>query len=298
VSAAQPGLSVDLVGRLATLLAPLTEQNAIAAFLDRETAKIDGLVGEQRRMMELLREKREAVISYAVTMGLNPDVAMKPSGVEWLGNVPAHWRVLPFRRLTTRVDVGIAEAATHAYAEDGVPMVRSTNIKEQFVDSEDLLFLTKEFASRLASKTIHSGDILTTRTGANLGVSAVVPPSLHLAHCFTLLVSTLISECEPRFYNAFINSKPGMAHFAMTAWGASQPNISVPIVKEMPCVQPPIAEQRAIAAFLDEETTRFDTLTTEATRAIDLLQERRTALISAAVTGQIDVRSIGEMQPA
>jgi type I restriction enzyme, S subunit len=100
VSAAQPGLSMEFVGNLRTILPPLSEQTAIAAFLDRETAKIDALVAEQRRLIDLLKEKRQAVISHAVNKGLNPHTPMKPSGIDWLGDVPEHWRVSPLQRLT------------------------------------------------------------------------------------------------------------------------------------------------------------------------------------------------------
>ncbi len=106
VSAAQPGLSVDLVGRIGTVVPPLVEQTHIAAFLDRETTKIDELVGEQQRLNELLKEKRQAVISHAVTKGLNPHVTMKPSGIECLGDVPKHWEVKPLKYSITKIEQG------------------------------------------------------------------------------------------------------------------------------------------------------------------------------------------------
>ena len=94
-------ISRSVLGRVRFAFPPLPEQTQIATFLDRETAKIDGLVAEQRRLMELLKEKRQAVISHAVTQGLNPQAPMKPSGVKWLGDVPAHWEVLPIKRIVS-----------------------------------------------------------------------------------------------------------------------------------------------------------------------------------------------------
>ena len=124
------GLGQYAIDNVVFLLPPLREQTVIAAFLDVETAKIDGLVAEQRRLIDLLREKRQAVISHAVTRGLNPTAPLKPSGIDWLGDVPSHWTApLSFKRVADRVVVGIAEAAAYAYVEVGVPILRSMNVR-------------------------------------------------------------------------------------------------------------------------------------------------------------------------
>jgi type I restriction enzyme, S subunit len=290
----------DFCNNFRTALPPPEEQQIIVAFLDAETGRMDRLIQKKRRLIERLKEKRKALISRTITRGLPPSVAravgipdnppLVDSGFLSIGHVPSHWKVLPFRRVTLRVDVGIAEAATHAYADEGVPLVRSTNIKSQAVDMSDLLFVEEEFAARLRSKALRAGDIVTTRTGVNLGVSAVIPPNLDLAQCFTLLISTLSSDCDPRFYNAFINADPGVTYFAMASLGAGQHNISVPILKDMPTVRPPLAEQRLIVSYIEKETAKLDALVERVEAAIDRLQEYRTALITAAVTGKIDVR--------
>jgi len=292
------GLNLELLGNIKCPIPEPAEQSRIAAFLDRESAKIDALVTEQRRLIELLKEKRQAVISHAVTKGLNPHAPMKPSGVEWLGDVPTHWDVLPFRRIVTRIVVGIAEAATHAYAETGVPIVRSTNINSGEISESDMLFISPAFAERLAGKALRAGDIVTTRTGVNVGISAVVPPSLHMAQCFTLLISSPNAESNPFFYNHFINAYPGRTYVELTAWGSSQPNISVPILQEMSTVRPPKNEQDEVVRYIEQAARQFDELVKKAEQTIDLLQERRTALISAAVAGKIDVRGLAETEAA
>ncbi|BCG69370.1 hypothetical protein MesoLj113a_05280 [Mesorhizobium sp. 113-1-2] len=119
---------------------PLPEQTAIANFLDRETGKIDALVEEQRRLIDLLREKRQAVISHAVTKGLNPDAAMKASGVEWLGEVPEHWEVKKLKALTPQITVGIVVEPSKYYAESGVPALRSLNVRPGRINSEGLVY--------------------------------------------------------------------------------------------------------------------------------------------------------------
>ncbi|WP_047707114.1 restriction endonuclease subunit S [Plesiomonas sp. ZOR0011] len=283
-------VSAEEVGNLLLALPTHQEQTQIANFLDHETAKIDALIEKQQQLISLLQEKRQAVISHAVTKGLNPDVPMKDSGVEWLGQVPEHWVVSRFKYCTTRVIVGIAEAATHAYDDSGTILIRSTNIKEEGITTHNLLYLKKHFAEQNASKYINSGDIVTVRTGYP-GISAVVPDSMNKCHCFTNLISTPRNYFSAEFLTEYLNSDMGKAYFDLNAWGSAQKNISVPILQEFPISHPDINEQRIIADFVKHERTKFDRLLNHARKSIQLMQERRTALISAAVTGKIDVRN-------
>lgn len=274
----------------------LEEQTAIATFLDRETAKIDGLIAEQEKLIALLAEKRQATISHAVTKGLNPAAPMKDSGVAWLGEVPAHWTVGTLTRVANRVVVGIAEAATHAYAEQGTPILRSTNVRPGKLIG-DILYIDSAFAAERGTKLLNSGDLVTVRTG-NAGVTAVVPPELDGCQCFTMLVTTLEKNNLAAYFCYWMNSEAACRYFSLEGWGTAQINISVPILKELPVVVPPHGEQANIVSFLDTEITRLDELNAEATRGIALLKERRSALISAAVTGKIDVRHLAEQKAA
>jgi type I restriction enzyme S subunit len=284
------GLNLELLGAIPCPIPHLPEQRAIAAFLDRETAKIDGLVAEQQRLIELLKEKRQAVISHAVTKGLDPKAPMKPSGVEWLGDVPAHWTVGVLSRFSERVVVGIAEAATHAYTETGIPILRSTNVRPNLITGE-ILRIDERFAEERGSKRMSAGDLVTVRTG-NPGVTAVVPPELDGSQCFTMLVTTLDRKrADPWFLALWMNADAAVTFFALEGWGSAQQNISVPILKSLPVPLPPLREQRQILDFCRTADGRMGGLIAEAESAIMLLQERRSALISAAVTGQIDVRN-------
>ena len=283
-------LSADALGSFEVAFPTATEQHLIAAFLDRETAKIDALVEEQKRLIELLKEKRQAVISQAVTKGLDPTTPMKDSGVEWLGPVPAHWVVGSLTRVAYRVVVGIAEAATHAYADEGTPILRSTNIRAGRIVG-DILFVTDEFSDDRGSKQIKAGDLVTVRTG-NAGVTAVVPSSLDGCQCFTMLITSLTEACLSEFYCYLLNSVSSQRYFSLEGWGTAQVNISVPILKALPVTVPPLAEQKNIVAHLDASTEKLDGLVGEAEAAMTLLGERRAALISAAVTGKIDLRGL------
>lgn len=282
-------LSGDELGAFVVPLASVPEQTAIASFLDHETAKIDALVVEQQKLIDLLQEKRQAVISHAVTKGLNPNVHMKDSGVEWLGEVPEHWDTGTLNRVARRIVVGIAEAATHAYVDSGVPILRSTNIRAGRIIGE-ILHVAPSFAEERGSKEISAGDLITVRTG-NAGVTAVIPEELDGCQCFTMLITSLLDDNCGAFYCYWMNGVAAQHYFALEGWGTAQVNISVPILKALPVPIPPTDEQAAIVSFLDREIKRLDDLTSEAESVIRTLQERRTALISAAVTGQIDVRN-------
>lgn len=290
VSAAQPGLSVEIVSNLRIPVPPLSEQSAIAAFLDHETTKLDNLMAEQEKLIALLKEKRQAVISHAMTKGLDPAVPIKNSGVEWLGEIPGHWNYGTLNLISDRVVVGIAEAATHAYSETGVPILRATNIRASKIIGE-LLFIDPAFAGERSSKLIRAGDLVTVRTG-NAGVTALIPPELDGCQCFTMLITTLDSSSSAEFYCYWMNSLAAQRYFSLEGWGTAQINISVPILKGLSVPIPPFSEQLEIVDFLNHETSNLDQLIDQAESAIDLLKERRIALISAAVTGQIDVRGL------
>lgn len=267
---------------------PIQEQAAIARFLDHETTKIDALIADQEKLIALLKEKRQAVTSHAVTKGLDPNVPMKDSGVEWLGEVPAHWRHGALSRIAERVVVGIAEAATHAYADEGIPILRSTNIRPGRIVGE-VLRIDPLFAEDRGSKLINAGDLVTVRTG-NAGVTAAVPDELDGCQCFTMLITTLGVGYYSPYFCYFMNSAGAQQYFTLEGWGTAQVNISVPILKMLPVPIPPESEQKAITAYLEAELLKLDSLVSSSETGIGLLRERRAALISAAVTGQIDVR--------
>lgn len=282
-------VSADDVGNILMLIPPPSEQLAIATYLDRKTANIDVLIATKEQQIKYLQEKHDALISHAVTKGLDPNASMKDTGFEWLGKIPDHWEVVPFKRLTTRIDVGIAEAATHAYCDEGIPIIRSTNIRPNKITLDDLLHIKEWFAEKNKSKYLLANDLVTVRTGAP-GTTAVVPHELHNSQCFTLLISTLKPSQDSRYYSYFMNSSSAKYCFAVEGWGAAQINISVPIMQQLIVVKPPGNEQRIIADYLDQKTNYLDKLVMKIQKSIDKLHEYRVALISAAVTGKIDVR--------
>lgn len=294
ITAAQPGLSVEAIGNLRIPFPPLSEQSAIAAFLDRETTKIDTLVAEQQRLIELLKEKRQAVISHAVTKGLNPDAPMKDSGVEWLGDVPKHWGVKRLKFVAT-VQTGVAKGKDNAGKTTiEVPYLRVANVQDGYLDLNNVTNIEIPLED-LERYRLQDGDVLMNEGGDfdKLGRGHVwrceIEPCIHQNHVFAVRPSLVSSD----WLNLVTGTNYAQLYFiTRSKQSTNLASISSTNVMELPVVIPPETEQTSIAIFLDQETTKIDTLTTEAQRAIELLKERRTALISTAVTGKIDVRGL------
>ncbi len=247
-------------------LPPAPEQRAIAAFLDRETDRIDGLVAKNERLIELLREKRTALITCAVTKGLDPNVKMKDSGVEWLGEIPAHWEVKMLKRLgVMRAGVSITAESIEPTGE--YPVYGGNGIRGY----------TTDFT--------HEGQFpLVGRQGALCGcVNFATGRFWASEHAVVVSPNARIN---PHWLAALIQS------MALNAYSqsAAQPGLAVETIGAVYAPHPPEAEQGAIAEYLEHETTRFDTLIVKVCDAINHLKEYRTALVSAAVTGKIDVR--------
>ena len=260
----------------------------IATFLDRETAKIDALIAEQQQLIELLKEKRQAVISHAVTKGLNPDAPMKDSGIEWLGKVPADWLMKRLKNISPFITVGIVVNPSEYVAEEGFPFIYGGDISEGVIDTQNCRKISGPHSLRNAKTRLYAGDLLTVRVGAP-GVTAVVPDECDGGNCASVMLIRKGHFCS-RWLCYAMNSRMVRYQVEVVQYGAAQEQFNISHAINFWVASPSFSEQEAIADFLDRETTKLDTLTTEAQTAITLLQERRTALISAAVTGKNDVR--------
>lgn len=290
-----PRVSWDFMGSVTVASPPSSvEQTAIATFLDRETAKIDALIAEQEKLLSLLAEKRQATISHAVTKGLNPDAPMKDSGVEWLGEVPAHWRMTKVKFISSRISSGKTPlGGSEVYVEQGVTFLRSQNVYDEGLRLEDVVYITEEVDEGMTSSRVFPGDILLNITGASIGRSCVVPESFNPANVNQhVCVIRLVEQKQVNYVGWFFKSFQIKAQIDNVQSGAAREGLNFQQIGDMNVPIPSIAEQHNIAKFLDQETTQLDALTDEARKGIDLLKERRTALISAAVTGKIDVRGL------
>jgi len=289
--AAQPHLNAEELGSVLLLLPPDSEQRAIAAFLDRETARIDALVAKKERLCELLQEKRTALITRAVTKGLDPNVPMKDSGVEWLGEIPAHWDAARMWRVSSATSGGTPTKEEHGYWNGGIPWVSPKDMKRRFIDSSE--------------------DTITERALTETAIKLIAPPvvlivvrGMILAHTFPVAITTVPVTINQDM--KALSFRHGVEPpFAVWLFEGVGKGILGAVVEEaahgtrvirmdrwrmVVASIPPKGEQRAITAFLDCETAKLDALVAKVRDAIDRLKELRTALISAAVTGKIDVR--------
>ena len=266
------GLTGDSIRAGVFAFPPLSEQRAIAAFLDRETAKIDALVAKKERLIELLQEKRTALISDAVTKGLDPDVPQKDSGVEWLGEIPAHWEVMPVWAL---FELGRGRVISHEdiYDNPGSYPVYSSQTERDGV------------MGYIGTYDFQGAHLTWTTDGAKAGTVSCRDGKFNCTNVCGTLRPIRTNEVVISFIKDALN--------LATAWFVRHdinPKLMNNVMAGIRIQVPPIEEQRAIAAFLDCETEPINALIAKVQEAIDRLKELRTALISAAVTGKIDVR--------
>lgn len=277
---------------------PLGEQADIAAFLDRETAKIDALVEAQRRLIELLKEKRQAVISHAVTKGLDPSAPMKDSGVEWLGQVPAHWDVTRVKYAASHVVDCLHTTPTYD-GELEFPAVRTADVERGRLLLNCARLVSREiYEERIQRLKPEAEDILYTREGERFGLAALVPSGIDLCLGQRMMMMRIAREYASAYVMWVLNSDPVYQQVVSGITGATAPHVNISEVINFHLPVPPLNEQRAIAAHIFASTAALDRLAEEAEAAITLLQERRAALISAAVTGKIDVRGLVETAEA
>ena len=277
-------------GRLFSAIPPACEQTQIARFLDHETARIDALIEEQQRLIELLKEKRQAVISHAVTKGLDPTVPMKDSGVEWLGEVPAHWEVTPLKHVVaTPITDGPHE--TPDFIDEGVLFVSAEAVSSGRINFSKARYISRDDHLRYSRKyRPQKFDIYMVKSGATTGVTAIVETDDE----FNIWSPLAVVRCKPQYSPYFVLFSMRSRNFqesVVVNWSfGTQQNIGMNVIENLPIACPPADEQKKIAAFITQESEKWDSLISEGVRAVHLLQERRSALISAAVTGKIDVR--------
>ena len=269
----------------------MSEQCAIAAFLSRETAKIDALVAKKERLIELLQEKRTALITQAVTNGLGPDVPMKDARVAWLGEIPAHWDVLRLFRLTPSdrsIMYGIVLPGPNV--KDGVPIVKGGDVSSERLHLDMLNRTHPDIEAGHVRSRLRGGDLVYAIRGS-IGAVAIIPDELdgaNLTQDAARVAYTTATHGRWLLYT--LKSAAIFSQLDAGALGATIRGINIRDLKRAVVPQPPQSEQRAIAAFLDRGTAKIDALIAKGHEAIERLRELRTALISAAVTGKIDVR--------
>lgn len=267
------------------------EQFSIAAYLDAETARIDFLVFEKEKLIELLREYRQSVITEAVTKGLHPNVLMKPSGEPCLGDVPEHWDVVQSKRLFESVTSGSRGWAEY-YSEAGDLFLRIGNLTRETIDLDlsDLQFVQAPAGVEGDRSRVQEGDLLVSIT-ADLGSVAVVPTLPYEAYVSQhVALARPVPEVQPRWLGYAMRGLPSKLQLLAAGYGGTKVQLSLNDVKAVWLGLPSPTEQTAIAAYLDAQTTKIDGLIAHVQQEIELLKELRSATITDAVLGRIDLR--------
>jgi type I restriction enzyme S subunit len=281
----------DIINNFSIALPKKTEQVQIARFLDYETTRIDALIAEQERLIELLQEKRQAVISHAVTKGLDPTVPMKDSGVEWLGKVPEHWNVVALKHLVSRPIIDGPHESPQKQ-DTGIPFISAEAIGKGFIDFDKKWgYISKEDHQKYSQRyKPQRGDILLVKLGATTGVPAIVETDVEFNIWVPLAAIRLESRHQSRFIFHVLQSNNLRVAYELNWTYGTQQTLGLATISNLRMPLPPPNEQQEIVEYLGSFLSGLDTLESEAEPAIELLQERRSALISAAVTGKIDVR--------
>ncbi len=268
-------------------LPSLPEQQAIADFLDRKTAQIDTLIEKKQRQIELLQEQRTALINHAVTKGLNPNVKMKDSGVEWLGEIPSHWEVVKLKYIG-KAFIGLTYNPENVTDEEnGTLVFRASNVQEGKIVFDDNVYVKMEIPERLITKV---GDILIcVRSGSRdlIGKNALIDEK-SAGHTFGAFMTVFRSDIN--YFLSYV-FKSQLFKVQSGLFNTSTVNqLTQGSLYDFQVAIPPIGEQEEIIQFLNNELTQIDETTNRVVTQIELLREYRTALISEAVTGKIDVR--------
>jgi type I restriction enzyme S subunit len=285
-------VSIATVKELSVPVPPLAEQTVISSHLDRETLRIDALIEKKTRFIELLREKRQALITHAVTKGFDPNVKMKDSGVEWLGEVPEHW-VVKRLKFIANVQTGIAKGKDNSDKDTvEVPYLRVANVQDGYLDLEEVATIEVSSAD-VARYLLQPGDVLMNEGGDfdKLGRGHLwqgeIEPCIHQNHVFAVRPYGVLSE----WLNTVSSSDFAQFYFmGRSKQSTNLASISSTNLMELPVPLPSESEQLQTLGRLRDRTFRLDTLLSQTKRSIELLRERRSALITAAVTGQIDLR--------
>ncbi|MFA0633896.1 restriction endonuclease subunit S [Vibrio breoganii] len=284
----QQNIGMGTLENLSVCYPPLEEQVQIANFLDHETAKIDTLIDKQQQLIKLLKEKRQAVISHAVTKGLNPDAPMTGSGVEWLGKVPEHWEMKRLKYIGEARN-GLTYSPDNVVSEgEGTLVLRSSNIQNAKLSFEDNVYVNSDIPERI--KTKEDDLLICSRNGSRrlIGKNALITKE---AAGMAFGAFMVIYRSKANAYLYWVFNSPLFEYQSGSFLTSTINQLTIGNLGSMEVPLPPLDEQEQIKAYLVEKNAYFDKLIEKAKSKVMLLNERKAALISAAVTGKIDVRN-------
>jgi len=288
------GISVTFLGRYPFLIPPLSEQQQIVSFLDSKTSQIDELIQKKERKIELLKEYLTSLINKVVTKGLNPNVEMKDSGVEWIGEIPSGWERKKLKHISKIFGrIGFRGYTTEDIVDEGegVITISPSNIKNDVFSIENSTYLSWEKYYESPEIQIFPNDIIIVKTGSTIGKTSIIPNGTPEMTLNPQLIVLKEIQINPKYFYYQTVCKFIKESFDIEQTGSTTPTISQEKINGFPILTPPLSEQQQIVEYLDEQTQKIDSSIQTEERKIELLKEYRQSLISSVVTGKIDVRT-------
>lgn len=271
---------------------PIEEQDAIAAYLDDVTGKLDELIAEKQKQVEYLRSYRTSLITETLTRGLNPNAPFRLSGIDWLGDMPEHWETTKLKYITSKIGSGVTpKGGSEVYSDEGILFIRSQNVYPNGLHLDDPKYISKQIDETMCNTRVYQGDILLNITGASIGRCCVYSlPENANVNQHVCIIRPLPDTINNMFLCYVINSNIGQEQIAMYQTGGNREGLNFEQLKNFTIPLPSFSEQQAIAEFLDEKTEKIDALIGELEKQLEELAEYKKAVISEAVTGKVDVR--------
>lgn len=289
------GISKDPIKNTPVLLPNLDIQRSIANFLDQKTTEIDDLIAEKEKLIQLLEEKRQAIITEVVTKGLDPDVKMKDSGVEWIGEIPGHWQVKKMKYLSTYISSGkTPRGGAEVYSSEGIPFLRSMNIHFKGLKLDNLVYVDEKIDEEMASSRVLKDDILLNITGASIGRSCRFTGELKKANVNQhVCIIRPTDQISSNYLEIAMKSSLVSYQIDISNNGSSREGLNFSQVKKIAIPMPPSQlELEKISNYAGEMISEIDEVIIQIKRQSKKIKEYRQSLIYEAVTGKIDVREM------
>lgn len=266
---------------------PKAEQDAIVRYLDSATSEIDKAIAMQQKMIDLLNERKQIVIQNAVTKGLDENVEMKESGVEWIGRIPKHWEVVRLSHLTSKIGSGSTPKA--GYVESGIIFLRSQNVYCEGLKLNDVVHISANVHRNMSGTKVLPNDVLMNITGGSIGRCFYVDETLGEANVNQHVSIIRPTSIDTHYLKYYLQSYCGQIQVSLEQTGGNREGLTAKALAKFLITYPSQSEQKEIAAYLDSEMQRFDSAITNCQRQITLLQERKQIIINEVVTGKVRV---------
>ena len=280
----------DDFGQVLSLIPPIEEQNAIVAYLDKVTSEIDAAIAQQQKMIELLNERKQIIINNAVTKGLDPTAKMKPSGIPWLGNIPAHWDVIKLKQVVSKVGSGITpRGGGNVYVDDGIMFLRSQNVYFEGFSLDDVAFITEKIDKEMCNSRVLSGDVLINITGGSIGRCYFVPPQFPRANVNQHVCIVRPNHFSTKYLYYLLRSRCCQKQVELQQTGGNREGLTSKALKNFILPVPEQSEQEQIISYLDNRLNYLENVIQIKKKQIALLQERKQIIINDIVTGKVKV---------